>query len=86
LDLRPTNLQALHLRFEGVHRKSGISRSIPHEGDLSLPGVVQQDLAIKSFIWALSDSFVDMLASLRSFDHMRDLSIAHIEISPEVEL
>lgn len=38
-------------------------------------------LRSKSCIWALSDSFVDMLASLRSFDHMRDLSIAHIEIS-----
>jgi hypothetical protein len=47
LDLRPTNLQALHLRFEGVHRKSGISRSIPDENNRSLSGVVQKDLAIK---------------------------------------
>jgi hypothetical protein len=47
LDLRPTNLQALHLRFEGVHRKRGISRSIPDEGNASLSGVVQKDLAIK---------------------------------------
>ena len=47
LDLRPTNLQALHLRFERVHSKSGILRSIPDESNRSLPGVVQQDLAIK---------------------------------------
>jgi hypothetical protein len=47
LDLRPTNLQTLHLRFEGVHRKSGISGSIPDEGNVSLSGVVQEDLAIK---------------------------------------
>jgi hypothetical protein len=47
LYLCPTNLEAFHLGSEGVHRKSGISRSIPDEGDLSLPGVVQQDLAIK---------------------------------------
>ena len=43
-------------------------------------------LRSKSCICALSDSFVDMLASLRSFDHMRDLPIVHIEISLEVAL
>jgi hypothetical protein len=47
LDLRPSYLQAFHLGFEGIHRKSGISRSIPDKDNLFLFGVVQKDLAIK---------------------------------------
>jgi hypothetical protein len=37
-------------------------------------------LRSKSCIWAFSDSFVDMPASLRSFDHTRDLPFVHIEL------
>jgi hypothetical protein len=47
LDLRPSYLQAIHLGYEGIHRKSGISCSIPDKDNLSLFGVVQKDLAIK---------------------------------------
>jgi hypothetical protein len=38
-------------------------------------------LRSKSCIWALSDSFVDMLVSLRSLTLCKICSIAHIEIS-----